>query len=123
LLAFVFCGNLYQLNDFFTISIINKMALLETTGKLTLLRVHDVGTKYGPPNDEIDVEVVVWLDSQPNQAFGFQLRNDGNGLARQGMLDLFRDAFAKNSRVTFDYSIDTQNGRKNGVILRVWLSK
>lgn len=99
------------------------MALLEATGKVTLLRVHDVGTKYGPPTDQIDVEVIVWLDTQPNHAFGFQLRNDGNSLARRGMLDLFRDAFVTNARVTFDYSIDTQSGKKNGVISRVWLSK
>ena len=53
------------------------MALIETSGKITFLRVHDVGTGWGPANDHIDVEVIVKLDSHPQNAFGFQLRNDG----------------------------------------------
>ena len=53
--------------------------LLNAKGKLTLLRVHDVGSSYGPPTDRIDVEVVIWLDSKPGYAFGFQLRNDEQG--------------------------------------------
>jgi hypothetical protein len=95
--------------------------LVESTGKVTLLRVHDVGTGYGPANDKIDVEVIVWLDSQPGQAFGFQLRDDGNRPARQGMLDLLRDAFRNNWSVTIDYNIDP--GKKNGVIIRTWVTK
>lgn len=95
--------------------------LQQATGKVTLLRVHDVGTKYGPPADQIDVEVVIWLDSQPGKAFGFQLRDDSNRPARQGMLDLLRDAFNNNWTVTIDYNIDP--GKNNGVIIRVWLTK
>ena len=95
--------------------------LLQATGKVTLLRVHDVGTKYGPPADQIDVEVVIWLDSQPGKAFGFQLRNDSSRPARQGMLDLLRDAFNNNWTVTINYNIDP--GKNNGVIIRVWLTK
>jgi hypothetical protein len=97
------------------------MSRLEASGKLTLLRVHDVGTRYGPPTDVIDVEVVIWLDSQPGKAFGFQLRNDGNRPARQGMLDLLRDGFEHNWNVTIDYDIDP--GKNNGVMIRVWLTK
>lgn len=97
------------------------MALAQSIGKLTFLRAHEVGTKYGPATDSIDVEVVVHLDSQPGKAFGFQLRNDGNSLARQGMLDLLRDAFNNNWRVTLDYNIDS--GKNNGVIIRVALQK
>lgn len=88
---------------------------------MTLLRVHDVGTKYGPPADQIDVEVVIWLDSQPGKAFGFQLRNDSNRPVRQGMLDLLRDAFNNNWTVTIHYEINP--GLNNGVIRRVWLTK
>jgi hypothetical protein len=79
-------------------------AQVNATGKVTLLRVHDVGTGYGPPTDFIDVEVVLWLDTQPGEAFGFQLRNDQNLAARQGMLDLLRDALANNWTVSIDYS-------------------
>lgn len=87
-------------------------------GKIQLLRVHDVGTKYGPPTDQIDVEVVVVLASAPTRAFGFQLRNDGNRPVRQGMLDLLRDAFANNANVGIDFIAPP--GKKNGRIIRVW---
>jgi hypothetical protein len=97
------------------------MALEQSTGKLKLLRVHDVGTKYGPPADQIDVEVVFSLTTAPDKAFGFKLRNDTQRLAHQGMLDLLRDAFAGNLTVTTDYEIAA--GKRNGVALRVWLTK
>lgn len=97
------------------------MALLQTSGKLTFLRVHDVGTAFGPPSDQIDVEVVMKLSSQPDQAMGFQLRDDGKRPARQGMLDLLRDAFNHDWTVTVDYDIDTD--KKNGVAIRVALRK
>ncbi len=97
------------------------MALLESSGKLTFLRVHDVGTGWGPPNDQIDVEVIVKLDSQPNNAYGFQLRNDNNRPARAGMLDLLRDAFNHNWTVTIDYNINP--GKTNGVIIRTALTR
>jgi hypothetical protein len=98
-----------------------EQALIASTGKLTFLRVHDVGTGYGPPADFIDVEVVVKLDSQPGKSFGFQVRDDAQRAARQGMLDLLRDAFNNNWTVTLDYFID--DGKTNGTIIRVALSK
>jgi hypothetical protein len=87
-------------------------------GKISLLRVHDVGTKYGPPTDQLDVEVVVILQSAPDRAFGFQLREDGNRPVRQGMLDILRDAFASNTTVGMDFMAPP--GKKNGRIIRVW---
>jgi len=95
--------------------------LWESSGRVSLLRVHDVGTGYGPANDQIDVEVIVWLDSKPGMAFGFQLRDDSNRPARQGMLDLLREAFSHNYIVTIDYNITP--GKNNGVITRVWITK
>ncbi len=97
------------------------MALLEASGHLSFLRVHDVGTGWGPPTDFIDVEVVIMLDSQPGLAFGFQLRNDDQRPARTGMLDLLRDAFNHNWTATIDYDIEP--GKNNGIIIRVWLTK
>jgi len=94
---------------------------LQASGKVTMLRVHDVGTKYGPPTDQINVEVVIQLSTHPSKAFGFQLRNDSNRPARQGMLDLLRDAFNNNWTVNIDYDINP--GKKNGVIMRTWLTK
>ena len=95
--------------------------LLQSSGKLTFLRVHDVGTAYGPPTDRLDVEVVVQLNTLPGQAFGFQVRDDAQRAARQGMLDLLRDAFNNNWTVTIDYWIDP--GKQNGQIIRVALTK
>ena len=97
--------------------------LIQSSGKLTFLRVHDVGSKFGPQSDQIDVEVVIKINSHSDRAMGFQLRNDKNQAAHQGMLDLLRDALNYDSKVTIDYSIDLDAGKKNGVILRVALEK
>ncbi len=97
------------------------MALVQSSGNVTFLRVHNVGTRFGPSTDQIDVEVVAKLSSQPDRAMGFQLRNDTNRPARQGMLDLLRDAFNHNWTAVIDY--DLPSGKKNGVAIRVALRK
>lgn len=93
------------------------------TGKLSLLRVHDRGSAFGPPSDQIDVEAVVQFVGRPDEAFGFQLRNDANGPAREGMLDLLRDGFNHGWIVSIDYDRDTAAGKRQGVAMRVWLTK
>jgi hypothetical protein len=95
--------------------------ILASSGKVSFLRVHDVGSGFGPPTDFIDVEVVVQLNTKPGESYGFTLRNDANRAAHQGMLDLLRDAFNNNHTVLIDY--DIQPPRKNGVIIRVALVK
>jgi hypothetical protein len=94
---------------------------LNTSGKIALLRVHDLGTAYGPPTDRIDVEVVMQFVGRPADAFGFQLRDDANGPARQGMLDLLRDAFNHGWIAHIDF--DIQPGQHNGTIIRTWITK
>jgi hypothetical protein len=94
---------------------------LQASGKISFLRVHDVGSGFGPPSDFIDVEVVIQLNTKPGESFGFQLRADANRAARQGMLDLLRDAFNNNWTVTIDYDITPP--KKNGVIVRVAVVK
>lgn len=94
---------------------------LTVSGQLSLLRVHDRGSGFGPPNDFIDVEVVVQFADRPTQAFGFQLRNDANLPARQGMLDLLRDAF--NHAWTANIDHETPPGKRHGIILRAWVTK
>jgi hypothetical protein len=95
--------------------------LLQTSGKLTFLGVIDLGTRWGPPSDFIDVEVVIKLDSHPHSSFGFQLRDDNNRPAREGMLALLQDAFNHNLTATINYDIELD--KTNGVIIRVWLTK
>src|SRR2546421_12229818 len=62
-------------------------------GPLNFLRVHEVGTGFGPPNNMLNAEVIFSVTTQPNRFFGFQLRNDENALAHQAILDVLRDAF------------------------------
>ena len=95
--------------------------LRAASGRITFLRVHDVGSKFGPPSDEIDVEVVIQLNGNTAESFGFQLRNDNQRAARQGMLDLLRDAFNNNWTVHVDY--DVIPPKRNGVIFRVAVTK
>lgn len=97
-------------------------ALLQRQGKVAFLRVHDVGTGFGPPGDQIDVEAVFQLDTAPLKSFGFQVRNDANRAARQGMLDLLRDAFNRGWTVIVDYKIDDPVNDNNGVAIRVALT-
>lgn len=52
---------------------------------------------------------------------GFQLRDDQHRAARQGMLDLLREAFTHDWTVLIDYSIDLDSGEKNGEAIRVAL--
>ena len=94
--------------------------LLEKTGKIAFLRAHDVGTAYGPPNDQLDVEAVFMLNNMTSGAYGFQLRNDDNLPARQAMFSLLRDALVNNLPVIADYLIDT--GKQNGIAIRVALT-
>ena len=98
-----------------------QAARLNASGKISLLRVHDKGSKYGPANDQIDVEVVVQLGSKPGEAYGFTLRNDDQRPAHQGMLDLLRDALEHDWTVFIDYDLAT--GKKNGRLVRVWVKK
>jgi hypothetical protein len=93
--------------------------LLERTGLITFLRAHDLGSGFGPPTDFIDVEAVIKLDTAPDEAYGFELRNDRFRPSRQAMFDLLREAYFSNRSVTIDYFIIP--GRHNGRIFRVAL--
>ena len=98
------------------------MALLNLSGKIVMLRVNEVGDSFGKPPDNFIVEVVVQLDSHAaGAASGFQLRADGNQPARQGMLDLLRDAFNNGWRVHVDH--DVPAGKTKGTIIRTWVTK
>ena len=97
------------------------MGVVNMSGRLNLLRVHDRGTKFGPPSDQIDVEVVIGFQNRPNDFFGFQLRQDANAPVREGMLGLLRDGFNHNWIVHVDF--DQQANHHNSVLFRVWLTK
>jgi photosystem II stability/assembly factor-like uncharacterized protein len=91
-------------------------SLQAARGRVTLLRVHDLETGYGPPDDQLDAEVIVWLDTEPQKAFGFQLRDDGARQPAEGKLTILRDAFNQNVAVQLDF---TRTGCRTGTIVRV----
>jgi hypothetical protein len=64
---------------------------------------------------------VVFQFSNDERHFGFQLRADKQRVAHQGMLDILRDAFNYDWRVTTDFEIEED--KKNGKSIRVWLTK
>jgi hypothetical protein len=97
------------------------MALQNSIGKVSLLRVHEMGSGYGPATDSIDVEAVFQLDSIPNISIGFKLRNDAGRPVHECMLDLLRDAFSYGWTVHVDYEIAA--GKRNGTVLRLWLTR
>jgi hypothetical protein len=97
------------------------MGIENVTGKLSLLRVHELGSGFGPAADQLDVEVIVQLQGLPGKAFGFKLRADSRGPAREGMLALLRDGFNHGWTVSIDH--DVQPGRNNSTIVRVILIK
>jgi hypothetical protein len=111
MLATTYGRSAYEVNTDWPIG-----TLAAAQGRITFLRVHDVGTGFGPPTDFIDVEVVIALDTLPGRGFGFQLRADSKEFDARGMLDLLRVAYNRNSRVTIDY---IRTGLRNGRILRV----
>jgi hypothetical protein len=91
-------------------------SVLALQGKPTFLRVHDVGTGFGPPDDFLDAEVVVRLDAEPLKAFGFQLRAGRDEAARRGMLDVLRDGFRSDRPVRVEY---VRTGFRHNRIIRV----
>ena len=97
------------------------MGIENVTGKLSLLRVHELGSKFGPPADQLDVEVIVQFQGRPGKAFGFKLRDDSRGPAREGMLALLRDGFNHGWTVSIDH--DVQPGKNNSTVIRVILIK
>ncbi|MFX0203240.1 MAG: CARDB domain-containing protein, partial [Candidatus Hodarchaeota archaeon] len=99
---------------------IEQATLANITGKINYLRVHDLGTGYGPPKDFLDSEVIVRLDSDSQKAFGFQLRHGPFLPEHERMLSVLRDAFSKDKAVKFVY---VKTGPKTGTILRVSIEK
>ena len=91
-------------------------SLRATTGRITLLRVHDVGTGFGPTHDQLDAEVIVQLDSEPEKSFGFKLRQGADKPKGTAMLDVLRDSFRRSSAIRLEF---VRTGCRTGQIIRV----
>lgn len=93
-----------------------KGSVQAAVGRITLLRIHDVGTGFGPPHDPLDGEIVVFLDSEPEKAFGLRLRADTDRPVAEGMLSVLRDAFNRDGVVRLEF---VRTGCRSGRIVRV----
>lgn len=91
-------------------------SVLSLEGKINFLRVQDADTKFGPPNDVLDAETIISLDTKPGHYFGFQLRPDANEDSHKNALESLRSAFESNLKVRIEY---IRNGLHSGRILRV----
>jgi len=91
------------------------------TGKVTLLRVNPVGGAFGPPADRIDAEVIIKLNTKPDNAYGFQLRKDNNELTHEAMFEMLQYAYANNLEIKIEYT--RLPNRKNFILFRVILEK
>jgi hypothetical protein len=78
-------------------------SLLNASGRLTFLRVHDVGTRWGRPQNQLDAEVILTLDTNDALTFGFQLRADSEAPTRSGMFSVLRAAFVADGVVSIDF--------------------
>jgi hypothetical protein len=90
-------------------------SVLETLGRITFLRAHELGSGYGKPPDFLDCEVIVLLAEAPSRAFGFKLRADPDEPARREMFDFLRSAFVAARPVRLDY---VKTGPRVGEIIR-----
>ncbi len=93
--------------------------LRQRIGRISFLRVNDVGTGFGPPSDLLDGECIIKLHGgrDPTEAYGFQLRNDDNAIAHKAMFDLVLHRFLNNQDVVIEYFVEP--GKKSGRIIRV----
>jgi len=88
------------------------------TGRIKHLRVHEEGTKYGPPSDQIDAEVIVRFANDDSRAYGLPLKNNNKLPAAQAMFALLQDAFNSKTPVTIEYVEREQ--RNHHLLFRVW---
>ncbi len=93
-------------------------SVLAVEGKINYLRIHDVGTKFGPPNDVLDAEAIVQLDSKPGHFFGLQLRPGSTEVSNESSVKLLRTAFESNLPIKIEY---VRNGIHSGRIIRIIL--
>lgn len=95
------------------------MPLVQWKGRVSFLRVHEVGSGWGPRDDHLDAEVIVRLDRSDRLACGFKLRADADLPVHRAMFDLLQSAFVDKAMTTLD--VDLARGQSNGTLLRVWV--
>lgn len=90
--------------------------IFRAVGRIVQLRVHSLGTGYGPEHDPLDAEIVVMLDSTPSRAYGYPLRAGSRESVGRGVLDQLRRAYNAQQTVRVEYQ---PTGPHNSRIVRV----
>lgn len=83
---------------------------IESKGKLTLYRVQVQGLEFGRDKEEIDAEVFVTLDSEPDMVFTLRLHDDSPPV-NSIIAETLRDAYLNQTPVKIYHQIAP--GRKN----------
>lgn len=95
----------------------------EAKGKITLYRVQVEGMEFGPAKNKSDAEVLVTLDSSPDNIYVLRLHKDSPPVSTV-MADSLRDAFLSKTDVTLYYQkVSDAPNTKNFKINVVQLNK
>ena len=94
-------------------------AHMTVSGKISLFRAQIAGLEIGPPNDRLDAEVLVTLDSQPDTVFGISYHKE-DPVART-MIETLREAYLHDMPVTVQAPM--LPGRKHLRLIWVQLGK
>lgn len=94
-------------------------AQVTKTGKITLFRAQYTGLEIGPPNDRLDAEVLVTLDSEPDLVFGIPYHKENP--AAENMIATLREAYLHDMPVTVQAPM--LPGRKHLRLIWVQLGK
>ena len=94
-------------------------AMMTKSGKISLFRAQIKGLEIGPPNDRLDAEVLVTLDSQPDLVFGISYHQEDP--AARTMIETLREAYLHDIPVTLQ--APSLPGRKHLRLIWVQLGK
>jgi hypothetical protein len=94
-------------------------AQVTKTGKISLFRAQIQGLEIGPPNDRLDAEVLVTLDSDPDTVFGISYHKEDP--AARTMIETLREAYLRAMPVTLQAPM--MPGRKHLRLIWVQLGK
>jgi hypothetical protein len=94
-------------------------AMMTKSGKISLFRAQIKGLEIGPPNDRLDAEVLVTLDSQPDTVFGISYHQEDP--AARTMIETLREAYLHDMPVTLQ--APSIPGRKHLRLIWVQLGK
>lgn len=87
-----------------------------TKGVITHIRIQTSGHEYGPPDDRLDAEVIVHLDSTPDEAYGLRM-HEGVAPATQAMIELLRESYFRQMPVEIFHT--KLPGKKNHTVIWV----